>query len=223
MENESNIDKNFEASQDSESILYEIEFVPRVELDFEIPTPSDDSEIPTESDTPEGEDNHSKLEINKKLIAAILIGIGAILLVVAAVISVYFINKVNAYNDGIQFVNSGNIKEAQAAFEKAADYSDAQIYLVDTKTADELYNNNNPDMALSTVLELFDQGSNPANSLTCKDCESNRLTSFMLGEVYFAKNDFKNAEEYYSLIPVTYKAFNHNAYERRAFIQLIGT
>lgn len=223
MENESNIENNFEAAQDTEGNFYEIEFIPRVKLDFEIPTVSDDSEIAAESDTSKEEDSPKKFVIKKKLIAALLIGIGAVLLVVAAVISVFFINKVNAYNEGIQFVNSGNIKEAQVAFEKADDYSDASIYLVDTKAADQLYNNNNPEVALSTILELFDQGSNPANSLNCKDCESNRLTSFMLGEVYFAKTNYTNAEEYFSLIPVTYKAFNHSAYERRAFIQLIGT
>lgn len=159
----------------------------------------------------------------KSIIIGSVGGVVLLFILIAIVIAILNSGKAAAYDQGFKFVNDNNIKEAEESFQKAGDYADAPILYAACKAADQLYNNNNSGEAMTTILEMLDKNNNVDNLKTYKDRESSKLASFMVGEVYYYNNNLTDADNFYSLTPITYKVFNHSTYERRAIIALLGS
>ena len=163
-----------------------------------------------------------KTNKKKSIIIGSVGGVVLLFILIAIVIAILNSGKAAAYDQGFKFVNDNNIKEAEESFQKAGDYADAPILYAACKAADQLYNNNNSGEAMTTILEMLDKNNNVDNLKTYKDRESSKLVSFMVGEVYYYNNSLSDADNFYSLTPITYKVFNHSTYERRAVVALVG-
>lgn len=171
-------------------------------------------------------ENITKYVKNNKKKSIIIGVVGAvILLAIIGVIIFAILNsgKAAAYDQGIKFIADNNVKEAEESFEKAGDYADAPIFYAATKAADQLYNNNNAGEALTIIIDMLDKDNNLDNLKKYRDRESSKIFAFMVGEVYYANDNLSDADNFYSLTPITYKVFNHSTYERRATIALVGT
>lgn len=162
--------------------------------------------------------NNKKVRIICLAIAAIIV-IGIVALIVNTCANS---EKAKAYDEGVAFIQNGNVKDAEDSFKKAEGYKDANIYLPSVTAADQLYNQNSPGDALTTVTEMLKKDNNLDTITKYADRESSKLASFMIGEVYYANDNWAEADKFYSSIPINFKFINNSCYERKAFIALVG-
>lgn len=184
---------------------------------------SKDSEDKNKNKSKKNVSEYIKKNKKKGIIIGLIVAVVLVGIVTAIVFAIINSGKVQSYNEGVQYIASNNIKEAEESFEKAIGYKDANIYYSSVKAANQLYNKGNPGDALSSVSDMLDEGNVVEEIVDYKDRESSKLAIYMIGEVFYANNNLVESDKYFSLIPLKVSFFGHSVYERRATIAILGS